>query len=209
MAAGVEHAFCAKGLCNFGIVLGVAHHHAGSRGDAALCKPLFAHLHFAYAIDVCKAEQLSKIALQAPCGYLLDQVVPAGGGKHALPPAPARKFGQRFGSVCRGGTGIHTCVIMFHKALGQLRIGMSGKVEAGADVVFLNGKTENFPVSGKIVPLRITVGLQHPVETAVGEINIIHQSAVPVPEDHSVCLHGNLLAVIKLQKFCAGPCCSR
>ena len=89
MAAGVEHAFCAKGLCNFGIVLGVAHHHAGSRGDAALCKPLFAHLHFAYAIDVCKAEQLSKIALQAPCGYLLDQVVPAGGGKHALPPAPA------------------------------------------------------------------------------------------------------------------------
>ena len=44
---------------------------------------------------------------------------------------------------------------------------------------------------------------------AVGEINIIHQSAVPVPEDHSVCLHGNLLAVIKLQKFCAGPCCSR
>ena len=69
MAAGVEHAFCAKGLCNFGIVLGVAHHHAGSRGDAALCKPLFAHLHFAYAIDVCKAEQLSKIALQAPCGY--------------------------------------------------------------------------------------------------------------------------------------------
>ena len=81
--------------------------------------------------------------------------------------------------------------------------------KTGADVVFLNGKTENFPVSGKIVPLRITVGLQHPVETAVGEINIIHQSSVPVPEDHTVCLHGNLLAVIKLQKFCAGLCCSR
>ena len=90
---------------------------------------------------------------------------------------------------------------MFHKALGQLCIRVLCKVETGAGVVFLNGKTENFPVSGKIVPLRITVGLQHPVETAVGEINIIHQSAVPVPEDHSVCLHGNLLAVIKLPKI--------
>ena len=52
-------------------------------------------------MDKRQAEQLSKIALQAPCGYLLDQVVPAGGGKHALPPALARKLGQRLGSVCR------------------------------------------------------------------------------------------------------------
>ena len=85
-------------------------HRAGCRppsrrqqGRCRFVQALFAHLHFAYAIDVCKAEQLSKIALQAPCGYLLDQVVPAGGGKHALPPAPARKLGQRLGSVCRGG----------------------------------------------------------------------------------------------------------
>ena len=209
MPAGVQHTLGANGGGHFGIMLGVADHHAVGRVDAGAAQIVGAKLHLAHAVDVCKAEQLGKKALQTPRGYLLDQVVPAGGGKHALPPAPARKLGQRLGSVCRGGTGIHTCVIMFHKALGQLCIRVLCKVETGADVVFLNGKTENFPVSGKIVPLRITVGLQHPVETAVGEINIIHQSAVPVPEDHSVCLHGNLLAVIKLQKFCAGPCYSR
>ena len=33
--------------------------------------------------------------------------------------------------------------------------------------------------------------------SGVGEINIIHQSAVPVPEDHSVCLHGNLLECLR------------
>ena len=102
---------------------------------------------------------------------------------------------------------------------------MSGKVEAGADVVFLNGKTENFPVGVQIVPLRIAVSLQHPVETAVGEVQIIHQGAVPVPEDHTVCLHGNLRfleavfrkwisalrkqRLILLQRARSGPCCSR
>ena len=48
--------------------------------------------------------------------------------------------------------------------------------------------------------------------SGVGEINIIQQGAVPVPEDHTVWLHGKPPAAKPLmprQKFCSGPCCFR
>ena len=92
--AGVQHTLGANGGGHFGIMLGVADHHAVGRVDAGAAQIVGAKLHLAHAVDVCKAEQLGKKALQTPRGHLLDQVVPAGGGKYSLFPAAAGQLGE-------------------------------------------------------------------------------------------------------------------
>ena len=97
MPAGVQHTSCTDGRSHCGIVVGVADHHTGRRGDAGAAQIIGAKLYLAYAVNVRKAEQLGKKALQTPGGYLLDQVITAGGGKHSLLPAMRA-------SVCRVST---------------------------------------------------------------------------------------------------------
>ena len=50
----------------------------------------------------------------------------------------------------------------------------------------------------QIVPLRVAVAFQHPVQAPVGKIHIVHQGAVPVPENHTIWLHGALLRQSRL-----------
>ena len=73
MPAGVQHTSRTNGSSHRGIVVGVTDHHAGSRVDAGAVQIVGAKLYLAYAVNVRKAEQLGKKALQTPGGYLLDQ----------------------------------------------------------------------------------------------------------------------------------------
>ena len=84
-------------------------------------------------------------------------------------------------------------VIVLHKPGSQLRVGVSGKIKPGAEVIFLNGEAKDLPVFGKVIPRGVAVRFQHPVQAPVGEIHIVQQGPVPVPEDDSVWLHGFLL----------------
>ena len=173
---------------------GIPHHHAGGRVHPAVPEPVFAHLHLAHAVNVLKTEQLGKIVLKTPRAYLLDQVIAAGGGKHSLLPAPALELCQRGGGVCHGrAMPLDSGVIVLHKPGSQLRVGVSGKIKPGAEVIFLNGETKDLPVFGKVIPLGVAMRFQHPVQAPVGEIHIVQQGPVPVPEDDSVWLHGFLL----------------
>ena len=178
-------------------MVGVADHHAGRRINAGAAQIVGAKLYLAYAVNVRKAEQLGKKALQTPGGYLLDQVITAGGRKHSLLPAHAGQRLQGVNGVCRYSAAGHTGVVVLHKAGGKLRVGMPRKVEPGAAVVVLDGKAEQLPVGSQIVPLGVAVGLQHPVQAVVGKIHIVHQGTVPVPEDHTVRLHENLLVLFR------------
>ena len=131
-------------------------------------------MHLAYAVDVCKAEQLGKKALQTPRGYLLDQVVPAGGGKYSLFPAAAGQLGEGVHGVGHHRAGVHPGIVVRHKVLCQHGVGMPGKVKPGKAVVVLNGEAEQLPVLGQIIPLRVAVAFQHPVQAPVGKIHIVH-----------------------------------
>ena len=180
MPAGVQHTSCTDGRSHCGIVVGVADHHTGRRVDAGAAQIVGAKLYLAYAVNVRKAEQLGKKALQTPGGYLLDQVITAGDGKHSLLPAHAGQRLQGVNGVCRYSAAGHTGVVVLHKAGGKLRVGVPRKVEPGAAVVVLDGKAEQLPVGSQIVPLGVAVGLQHPVQAAVGKIHIVHADLSPV-----------------------------
>ena len=64
--AGVQHTDRTNGCSHRSVVVGVADHHAGRRINAGAAQIVGAKLYLAYAVNVRKAEQLGKKALQTP-----------------------------------------------------------------------------------------------------------------------------------------------
>ena len=85
----------------------------------------------------------------------------------------------------------------------------------GSFVVDLMGRTPHLPAPGETV--KGTVFKMGPGGKGFNQGVAAHKAGADVTmvtklgrdSFADIALHGNLLAVIRLQKFCAGPCCSR
>ena len=193
MAAGVEDAAHPHGAGGLGVVVGVAHHQAAGRVGPAGGDVVPPQLHLAGAVDVRQAQHGLEGVPQPPAGGLLGQIVPAGDGQQGLPDAPACQRPDDAGGALGQGTGVHPGVVALHIALGQKGEGVAPKVEPHPAVIVLDGEAEHRPVGVQVIPLGIAVFVQQPVQAAAGIGGVVHQGAVPVPENKRRCSHDSLL----------------